>query len=872
MASAIPAGGSTANTANALGSQVARRTKSGGWGLFFVTGIITFFLGLFLIAVFGLSLTVFAGRAAEGTGGIIDLFTRDLPSPEEAFQSDDVFKSTFIYDRNGEQLYEIFDPNGGRRIIIPLSEMPQHLIAATLATEDANFYQNPGFDLKSIFRAFYQNFRGQTVLSGASTITQQLVRNALFDPEERYSRSSTRKIKEIVLAYRMSQTYSKDEILERYLNEINYGNLAYGIEAASRTYFDKSARDLDLAEASLLAGLPQAPSDYNPYVNFRAAKERQAEVLGLMVRQGYITEDVAEAALREPLNLSPVRTDIKAPHFVMYVRDLLEQKYGRERLFHGGFKVYTTLDMNVQRAAEDSVKEQIAKIKDHNANDAAVVAINPNSGEIMAMVGSADYWNKDISGQVNMATAERQPGSTLKPFTYAAAFNRGNSGPGTIVLDEPTQFRGAAGEPYIPKNPDGKFHGPITIRYALANSLNVPALKVLNDVGVQPMIELARRMGITSLGDPKRYGLTVTLGGGEARLVDIVYAYTPFANGGLQIGVPVADPKPNSREFEPAAILKIVDSDGRVLEEYSPRPGKRVLSPQVSYMITDILSDDEARADTYGRNSPLALNRPAAAKTGTTDNFEDSWTIGYTPDMVVGVWVGNADNTPMRQVLGVSGAGAIWNMTMNKALQNVAPRPFIRPPGLVQVAIDPRTGLRPAPGGPVKMEWFLEQNVPTQWTAAPIQNAPPTPTLVPVKPPENQPPTPTPNGGQATPTPLGGQPTPTVAGAQPTPTLPPPVVQQQAPPTQVPAPAAQLAAQGNVIVVPSVLGMSEADAKRTIAAAGLGNAATNFQTINDVSDRATFNRTAVGRVLSQTPGPGAQVARGTAIYIAVRKS
>ncbi|HZR00189.1 MAG TPA: PBP1A family penicillin-binding protein [Chloroflexota bacterium] len=858
MASAIPAGSRPADTASSLGAEVAKRSSRGGCALLALTGITTLILGLFLITVFGISLTVIGVRAAEGTGGLIDLFSRDLPPPEEAIQAQG-FKSTFIYDRNGEQLYEIIDPNGGRRVVIPLSEMPQHLIAATLATEDANFYQNPGFDLRSMIRALWQNFRGQAVISGASTITQQLVRNVLFDPEERYSPSMARKVKEIVLAYRLSQMYSKDEILERYLNEINYGNLAYGIEAAARTYFGKSAKDLNLAEASLLAGLPQSPSDYNPFVNFRAAKERQAEVLGLMVRQGYISEDVAEAALRQELHFASAQSNILAPHFVMYVRDMLEKRYGRQRLYTGGFRVYTTLDMNVQRAAESAVSEQIARLKDHNATDAAVVAINPNSGEILAMVGSADYFNNQIAGQVNMATAERQPGSTLKPFTYAAAFSQGNVGPGTIIQDESTQFRGAAGEPYVPKNPDGKFRGPVTVRYALANSLNIPALKMLNQVGVTPMIELARRMGITSLGDPKRYGLTVTIGGGEAKLLDIVYAYTPFANGGLQIGVPVANPKPNEREFEPAAILKIVDSDGRVLEEYSPRPGKRVISPQVAWLITDILSDDEARADTYGRNSPLALNRPAAAKTGTTDNFEDSWTIGYTPDLVVGVWVGNANNSPMRQVLGVSGAGAIWNMTMQRALKDVAPRPFVRPSGLVQVAIDPRTGLRPAPGGPSKMEWFLEQNVPTQWTqgqAVPVPTA--TPTLVPVKPPSNQP-TATPQPPQPTPTPAppsASQPAPPEPAQQapPTPTLPPPQVNT------------------NVVSVPSVIGMSEADAKRAISAAGLSNAATNFQTINDVTDKATFNRTAPGRVLSQLPAPGQSVAKGTTVFIAVRKS
>jgi 1A family penicillin-binding protein len=839
-------------------TRAGQRVSRSGWGLLAVTGIATLFLGLTLVAIFGLSIAVIGLRSIDGFGGLVSIFSRDLPAPEETF-SRETFKSTFILDRNGEQLYEIFDPNGGRRTIIPLSELPPHLVAATIATEDANFYQNPGFDLRSMIRALIQNFRGQGQ-SGASTITQQLIRNVLFDPAERFSQRPERKIKEIFLAYELSQRYSKDEILERYLNEINYGNLAYGIEAAARTYFDKSARELNLAEASMLAGLPQAPADHNPFTNFRGAKERQAEVLGLMVRQGYISEDIAEAALRQELKFGQARSDIQAPHFVMYVRDLLEKKYGRNRLYHAGFRVYTTLDMRVQRAAEEAVKDHLAKLKDQNATDAAVVSINPNSGEIVAMVGSADYWNSAISGQINMATALRQPGSTVKPFTYAAAFSRGTMSPGSIVMDEPTQFRGAAGEPYTPRNPDGRFHGPVTVRYALANSLNVPALKVVNDVGVQQMVELTRRMGVTTLTDPRRYGLTVTLGGGEAKLLDMVYAYTPFANGGLQVGIPVEEVKLNSREFEPASILKIVDAEGRVIEEFSPGPGKQVISPQVSWMITDVLSDDEARSATYGRNSPLSINRPAAAKTGTTDNFQDSWTIGYTPDLVTGVWVGNANNEPMRQVLGVSGAGAIWNAVMQRALKDTAPRSFVRPPGLVQVAIDPTTGLRPGPGVAGRMEWFLESSVPTRWTQ-PVVVPTNTPPLVPVR---QGPATPTPS-----PVPPTATPPPPVEAPPPaavaTPTLAPP---KPATTGEQPAPAAG----SGIIAVPNVVGLPEADARRIIQNAGLSNTFTNYQTANDVADKAFFNRTAAGRVLSQTPGAGQQVARGTTVYIAVRKS
>ena len=449
MHSAIPSLRRRGVDPGAARHRASQRGQRSGWLLLVLTGLGTLTLGLALVTVFGLSLAVIGLRSVDGVGGLMDMFSRDLPAPEATFDQES-FKSTFILDRNGQKLYEIFDPNGGRRDIIPLSEIPQSLIAATIATEDANFYQNPGFDIRAIFRAVLQNFRGQQVLSGASTITQQLIRNVLFDPQERVDRSANRKIKEIFLAYQLSQRYSKDQVLERYLNEINYGNLAYGIEAASQTYFNKSARDLSLAEASLLAGLPQAPSDYDPFLHFREAKERQAEVLGLMVRQGYITEDTAEAALRQELKLGRPRFDIKAAHFVhVRPRPARAEVRAQPALPRRFPRLHDARPLGPARGragrpGPDRPAGRPQRDRRGRGRD------QPELGEILAMVGSADYFNPQIAGQVNMATAVRQPGSVIKPFTYAAAFTRGTLSPGSVIVDEQTQFRGAAGEPYTP--------------------------------------------------------------------------------------------------------------------------------------------------------------------------------------------------------------------------------------------------------------------------------------------------------------------------------------------------------------------------------------------------------------------------------------
>ena len=674
----------------------------------FVKFVATILIGLSIITPVGTALAAFGGYA---------YYTRDFPSPEKLMQRQ-LPRSTFIYDREGNLLYEMFDPQAGRHMAVTLADLPTYVIDATLAVEDPNFYDNPGFDPRHILRAAWQNLQQGSIVSGASTVTQQLVRNVFFDEEERYEQSYNRKIKEALLAFQVSQWYSKDEILQMYLNEIWYGALSYGIESAAWTFFNKHARELSLAEAALLVGLPQSPVAYDPFVNYKAAKARQATVLDRMVVNGYITPEEAEAAKNEPLAFAPRNIDIRSPHFVMYVRDLLEQQLGPERLRRGGLRVYTTLDPRLQAIAQEAAREHIATIKHLDANNAAVVAMDPRTGEVLAMVGSVDYWDVSIQGQVNMAVADRQPGSTLKPFTYATAFEKLGWAPSTILIDQPTSFPGGQGmPPYQPKNHDLRYRGPVTVRWALAASLNVPAVLALQAVGLPAMLDTVHRMGITSLTDPDRLGLAVTLGGGEVKLIDLVYAYAAFANNGLQVGSPVPPERkvPGMREFEPVSILKITDELGNVLYEYRPPAGAEVISSQIAFLISDILSDDEARAPTYGRHSFLDIGRPAAAKTGTTDNYRDGWTVGYTPQLVAGVWVGNADNQPMKDVYGVSGAGYIWGNFMRRALEGVPPVPFQRPSGLVRATTCKITGQLATSGCPTKVEdWHLANKVPRQ--------------------------------------------------------------------------------------------------------------------------------------------------------------
>ena len=625
-----------------------------------------------------------------------------LPTPDELGARSAAFVSTKIYDRQGGLLYELFDPRWGRRTKVPLERISPYLIQATVATEDKHFYQHPGFDPLSIARAIWQNVTEGEVVSGASTITQQLARNILLSPVERTQRTLFRKVREAILAAEITRRYPKDTILEIYLNEIFYGNLAYGIEAAAETYFGKSADQLGLAEAALLAGLPQSPALYDPYVNPNAAKGRQVVVLQLMVEAGYVTPAQAEAAKAARLEYVPQRFPIRAPHFVMYVRQLLEQKYGAEALYKGGLRVYTTLDPRLQAIAERVAEEHIQTLAEKHVTNAALVALKPDTGEILAMLGSVDFFDEEIDGQVNVALRLRQPGSSIKPITYVAAFEKGWR-PATLIWDVPTEFPDGANPPYKPTNYDDKFHGPVLLRTALGSSYNVPAVKALQFVGLPEMLATAHRLGITSLDRPD-YGLSLTLGGGDVTLFEMVGAYAAFANGGMRV--------------PPVAIARVEDSEGRIIEEYQVPQGEQVISPQHAYLITHILADNQARTPAFGSDSVLKLSRPAAAKTGTTDDWRDAWTIAYTPDLVCGVWVGNNDNSPMKCVAGAGGAGPIWHNFMEEALAGTPPRDFARPSGIVTAEICALSGAKPSEVCPRRrMEIFVagtEPNDPSQ--------------------------------------------------------------------------------------------------------------------------------------------------------------
>jgi 1A family penicillin-binding protein len=634
----------------------------------------------------------------------------DLPSLDTLYQRA-AATSTRIVDRNGKLLYEIADPHRGKHTPVKLSDIPQYCQQATIATEDANYYSHPGVDIVGILRAVWINLQGGEVLSGGSTITQQLARNLLLSSEERAQRTLTRKLRESILAWRITQQFSKDDILDLYLNEVYYGNLAYGIEAASETYFGKPVGQLDLAECALLAGLPQSPAMYDPLIDLKAAQDRQATVLDLMQKQNDITPDQSALAKSEVLHFASVTFPIEAPHFVAYVRQWLEDRYGLEAIYTQGLVVTTTLDLDWQNTAQAIAQRQIANLKKDqpdqpgkNVNDAAVLAMNPIDGEIYVMLGSPNYFDATIDGAVNATIAHRQPGSSIKPITYAAAFDPTAPDPytpATMILDVRSSFPTREGDPYLPKNYDLTFHGPASARTALASSFNIPAVKVLQHVGLDRMIGLARNIGITTFGQPDRYGLSLTLGGGEVRLIDMVAAYSAFANGGHKI--------------DPVAVLQVSDATGSVLYKASPQQGAQVLDARVAYLITDILSDNTARAPGFGEYSVLRLDRPAAAKTGTTTDWRDNWTLGYTPDLVTGVWVGNADNKPMEHVSGVTGAGPIWHDFMQAALKGKPAQKFVRPAGLIDLDVCATSGLLPTPYCPfTQREVFIQGTQPTQ--------------------------------------------------------------------------------------------------------------------------------------------------------------
>lgn len=634
-----------------------------------------------------------------------------LPSVGDLKQRTSQFETTRILDRNGSLLYEIVDPNAGRRTYVPLERISPALVAATLATEDKDFYTHPGYDVFAIARALWQNYVSGETVSGASTITQQMARTILLSPTERSQRTYLRKAREIILAAEITRRYTRDEILEIYLNEIYYGNLAYGIQAAAETYFSTGADNLTLAQSAFLAGLPQSPGVYDIHTNRDATLARDQQVLSLMLaasyEQGCIhvsnsdqpvcvgASDAAQAALEiRDYNFPSPDFSMRYPHWVDYIRTQLELQpnYDPQTFYRAGWTVQTTLDPVLQDQAQQLVTTQVAALIENNAHDGALVAIKPSTGEILAMVGSADYYNEAISGQVNMAVSQtRQPGSSIKPVNYVAAFEKGWT-PATLIWDVPSKFPPSGDpndprEPYEPNNYDGDFHGPVTVRTALSNSFNVPAVKTLDFVGVYGpggMVEMAKRLGYTSL-TREDYGLSLTLGGGDVSLLEMVGAYAVFANNGVRI--------------PPVSILKITDYQGNVIFEYTPPAGEQVLRPEHAYLITSILSDNEARSWMFGPNSVLNLSFPVAAKTGTTNDFRDNWTMGYTPDLVTGVWVGNADYTPMVHTTGSSGAAPIWSEFMEWAAPYVgggATTPFKRPDGIVDKVICSLSGTEPS--------------------------------------------------------------------------------------------------------------------------------------------------------------------------------
>ncbi|NCN82782.1 MAG: PBP1A family penicillin-binding protein [Candidatus Pacebacteria bacterium] len=625
----------------------------------------------------GIVITILATLFA-GAFFVHEYIFRDLPDAQLLTTTQPAL-TTRILDRNGEVLYRIYKDEN--RTPIALSEIPDTLINATIAIEDQEFYLHHGFSLRGILRAIIANKNGE-VVQGGSTITQQLVKNRLLSPQQ----TLQRKVRELVLAVMVEQTYNKQEILEMYLNQVAYGGSTYGIEEAAQRYFGKSAKELNLAESSLLAGLPAAPSSYSPFgPNPDLAKMRQQEVLRRMVEENMISSDEAIAAYQAPLALQADVVDIQAPHFVMYVKQLLAEKYSEEILQNGGLEVTTTLDLPLQNTAQQIVTDEITSLARLHIQNGAALVTQPMTGEILAMVGSTDYFDIAHDGQVNVTLRPRQPGSSIKPLTYSLALTQGFT-PATIITDAPVVFDIAGSKPYAPKNYDGKSHGQVTLRESLASSYNIPAVKVLAQLGVSNLLDYAEKLGITTWKARERFGLSLTLGGGEVLMTEMAQVYGVFASGG------------NLTPLNP--ILKITDHSGKVLYENTCAlsgkncPKNQVLDPRSAYQITSILSDNVARTPAFGSFSSLNISKQeVAVKTGTTNSLRDNWTIGYTSDRVVSVWVGNNDNTPMSYVAsGITGASPIWNKIIRTQLTDESPHVFPVPYGLIKVPVCKQTG------------------------------------------------------------------------------------------------------------------------------------------------------------------------------------
>ena len=697
------------------------------------------------------------------------------------------FKTAQIFDRKGQLLWEIDDPSGGKRTVVSLHDVSADLVKATLAAEDVHFYEHQGIDLGATLRSAYVDLTRQGS-TGASTITQQLVRNAVLDPAEAKQATAHRKLREIALAFQVDQHYSKDQILEMYLNRVYYGNQSYGVEAAAQGYFGKSSHDLDLAEASLIAGLVQSPSQYDPTRRDVArtddgipvqTKDRQRYVLEQMAQHGMVSEDQARQAYDEKLTIKTRQVDLKAPHWVMYVRDQLEQQFGDRTLYEAGLKVYTTLDLDYNLQMQQVLQANKDVIQQQGGDNAALVAVDPRTGEILAFQGSLDFNDAAIDGQVNVLTSERQPGSSIKPVIYAASFLKGWA-PGTPIDDVPTCWQDQPGHQWCPSNFDNQFHGMTTVRSALGNSINIPAVKTLEFVGVPAAIDLATRMGVTTWGPDsgKSPGLSLTLGGAEVRPIDMAQVYATLANNGRKVPL--------------AAIRQVSDASGAVLFEYREPQGEQVLDPRAAYMISNILADPTAKLFTYGRNTPLVLkDRPAASKTGTTDNYRDTWTDGYTTNLAIVVWVGNTDGHPMKQALSSMTAGKIWPQAMQAsfAALNLPPEDFPRPGWLTEQQVCGDTALRPGEP-PCRNDLFIAGQEPRVTpTAAATPRATSAPAPEPTEAPQatEMPPTPAPAPAQQ---PAPAQPTAAPGPAQPAvaPT-PEPKAQPTPPPTAPPTPA-----------------------------------------------------------------------------------
>jgi penicillin-binding protein 1C len=593
------------------------------------------------------------------------IFLSDLPNPSELSLTY-IPKTTKIFDRQGVLLYEIYANQN--RSVVKLSSIPSTLKQATIAVEDKDFYTHKGFDVRGILRALVSNLKAND-LQGGSTITQQLIKSAFFTPEP----SLKRKVKELVLAFWAERKYSKNQILEMYFNYVPYGGTAWGVESASEIYFGERVSELDLAQAAFLAGLPRAPSIYSPFSGSgNLWKTRQKEVLSAMVRDKYITQKQANDAFREELSFRNPDVPIKAPHFVMYVKDLLVQKYGISEVERGGLQIKTSLDYTLQQQVEKTVADEVEADSYLNIQNGAALVTSPSTGDILAMVGSRDYFDIDHDGNVNITTSLRQPGSTIKMVTYTLALENGFT-EATVLDDSPLTIASSDGGPsYSPVNYDGAYHGRQTLRNSFANSFNIPAVRVAQKLGVPAIVDMGRKMGITTWGSPNRYGLSITLGSGETTMTNLATVYGTIANGG------------NKVTLNP--ILEVKDANGTVMYSKQVTP-EREVSEGTSFIISDILADNNARQVEFGPNSPLHIpGQRVSVKTGTTDNKRDNWTIGFTKQYLVAAWVGNNDNTPMNPALasGITGAAPIWNKVFTGILaDHPSPETVIVPESIV---------------------------------------------------------------------------------------------------------------------------------------------------------------------------------------------